>query len=94
MYNFVKDDLALAKFNYIGHKETEIGFIAQDLIYNADGTENKVGNYIVDAKTAREENRTLSYNTGNYTNVLAGALKQAIQKIEELEREVEELKCK
>ena len=94
MYNFVKDDLALAKFNYIGHKDTEIGFIAQDLIYNADGTENKVGNYIVDAKTAREENRTLSYNTGNYTNVLAGALKQAIQKIEELEREVEELKCK
>ena len=94
MYNFVKDDLALAKFNYIGHKETEIGFIAQDLIYNADGTENKVGNYIVDSKTAREENRTLSYNTGNYTNVLAGALKQAIQKIEELEREVEELKCK
>lgn len=94
MYNFVKDDLALAKYNYIGSKETEIGFIAQDLIYNADGTENKVGNYIVDAKTAREENRTLSYNTGNYTNVLAGALKQAIQKIEELEREVEELKCK
>ena len=94
MYNFVKDDLALAKFNYIGHKETEIGFIAQDLIYNADGTENKVGNYIVDAKTAREENRMLSYNTGNYTNVLAGALKQAIQKIEVLEREVEELKCK
>lgn len=86
MYNFVKDDLALAKYNYIDHKEsTEIGFIAQDLLYNEDGSDNKVGQYIVDAKTAREENRTLSYNSGNYTNILAGALKQAIFKIEKLE---------
>ena len=41
-----------------------------------------------------EENAPLCYSETNYVNVIAGALKQAIIKIENLEREIEELRCK
>lgn len=85
LYNFVKDDLFLAKYNFIGEEEEKIGFIAQDLLYNSDGTENKIGQIIVSAKDSARTNAPLSYNEGNYVNVLAGALKQAILKIEKLE---------
>ena len=47
MYNFVRDDLELAKYNFKGQDEEEINFIAQDLLYNLDGTDNKVGQFIV-----------------------------------------------
>ncbi len=85
LYNFVKDDLFLAKYNFIGEEEENIGFIAQDLLYNLDSTENKIGQIIVSAKDSARAKAPLSYNVGNYVNVLAGALKQAILKIEKLE---------
>ncbi len=47
MYNFVKDDLELAKYNFKGQDKKELNFIAQDLLYNLDGTDNKVGQFIV-----------------------------------------------
>lgn len=85
LYNFVKDDLFLAKYNFIGEAEEKIGFIAQDILYNLDGTDNKIGQMIVNVKESEKTNAPLSYNEGNYVNVLAGALKQAILKIEKLE---------
>lgn len=85
LYNFVKNDLFLAKYNFIGEAEDKIGFVAQDLLYNLDGTDNKIGQMIVSAKESAKTNAPLSYNEGNYVNVLAGALKQAILKIEKLE---------
>lgn len=47
MYNFVRDDLELAKYNFKGQDTEEINFIAQDLLYNVDGTDNKIGQFIV-----------------------------------------------
>lgn len=47
MYNFVRDDLELAKYNFKGQDTEEINFIAQDLLYNLDGTDNKIGQFIV-----------------------------------------------
>ena len=47
MYSFVKDDLELAKYNFKGQKEIKLNFIAQDLLYNLDGTDNKIGQFIV-----------------------------------------------
>ena len=90
LYNFVKDDLFLAKYNFIGETEEKIGFIAQDLLYNTDGTDNKIGQIIVSTKDSARANAPLSYNVGNYVNVLAGALKQAILKIEDLEKRLGE----
>ena len=133
MYNFVRDDLELATFNYIKEpieetntdtqdtennetididtsnkdfvdiktdrniidfnitdRDVRLGFIAQDLLYNEDQTDNKVGQFIVTPASV-EDGRTLEYNEGDYVNVLAGALKQAINEIEILKIRLEEL---
>ena len=100
MYNFVKDDLELATYNYVNSGEKHINFIAQDLLANEDGTDNKVGQFIVNpvpvpAKEDIENGKPyplLSYNTNIYTSVLAGALKQTIQEVEVLKEENKELK--
>ena len=133
MYNFVRDDLELATFNYIKEpieetnadtqntennetididtsnkdfvdiktdrniidfnitdRDVRLGFIAQDLLYNEDQTDNKVGQFIV-TPVSVEDGRTLEYNEGDYVNVLAGALKQAINEIEMLKGRIEKL---
>ena len=81
LYNFVKDDLITATFNFIGNKDKHIGFIAQDLLYNTDGSDSKVGQFIVNKPD--DERSPLTYNEKIYTNVLAGALRHAILKFEE-----------
>ena len=113
MYNFVRDDLGLAEYNYKNDekKEKKLNFIAQDLLANADGSDNVVGQMIVkpvavptkqeikEAKAKLEEGQTyeyptLSYDINTYVSVLAGALKEAIFKIEELTIKIEELESK
>ena len=110
MYNFVKEDLALAQYNQINEEEEmefdedgfpisfpnnsepvkELGLLGQDII----SSENPIVDLIVNAEDAFKRNVSLECNDNNYVNVLAGALKQAIQKIETLEKEVEKLKQK
>ena len=101
MYNFVKEDLALAQYNQINEEEEEIefdedgfpisfpnnsepvkelGLLGQDII----ASENPIVDLIVNAEDAFKRNVSLECNDNNYVNVLAGALKQAIQKIQEL----------
>ena len=55
LYDFVKDDLELATFNFKNTDEQKLGFIAQDLLYNIDGTDNKVGQFIVTPTVALTE---------------------------------------
>ena len=90
LYNFVKDDLVTAKFNFIGDDKQHIGFIAQDLLYNADGTDNRIGQIIVNKPD--DERSPLSYNEKIYVNVLAGALRYAINEIENLKNKIDKLK--
>ena len=111
MYNFVKEDLALAQYNQINEEVEEVefdeegfpvsfpnnsepvkelGVLGQDIVFS----ENPVVDLIVNAEDAFKRNVSLECNDNNYVNVLAGALKQAIQKIETLEKEVEKLKQK
>jgi hypothetical protein len=90
-YDFIRDDLGLATYNY--NKEykttdthTKLNFIAQDILYDIEhNCENKVGNLIVQAEDAMEQQGSLSYDPEIYTSVIAGALKESINKIEELE---------
>lgn len=84
-YNFVSNDLPIATYNYVDDCDKKIGFIAQDIIYNADETDNKVGQLIVNPKGYTDEDGKLTYDLGNYVSVLAGALQVAIRKIENLE---------
>lgn len=80
-YDFVKNDLKLAQFNYklSEGKENEkiktIGFIAQDI------EDTKMGNILL----SKDENNILSYDNATYTGILASALQKAIDKIETLE---------
>lgn len=102
MYAFVKDDLELATYNLVEHDKLNMGFIAQDLLVNLDGTDNKVGQMIVNPVAIPSEEEilegkpypTLSYDTGMYVSVLAGALKESINKIEQLEARINELENK
>ena len=55
LYNFVKNDLELTTFNFNNSEYQHLGFIAQDLLYNADGTDNKVGQFILPPTTALTE---------------------------------------
>lgn len=78
MYDFVKNDLELATYNFINSEEQKMNFIAQDLLVNADGTDNKVGQMIVnpiappteeeiaEAKANLEEGKEYVYPTLNY----------------------------
>lgn len=93
MYRFVKDELVLATYNMKTNDSNDIklNFIAQDLLYNENYEDSKVGQIIVNAKYARENDTTLKYDTGNYTSVLAGALQYAIDKIEYLENKINNL---
>ena len=105
MYNFIKEDLYLAEFNQLQEEEEEefdiegfpiaqvkevnkeIGFLGQDLITST----NPVVNLVLNGEQARKQNTALVCNQDNYINVIAGALKQAILKIEELEEKIQEL---
>ena len=83
LYSFVKNELYIAKYNYKNSSEDTIGFVAQDLL-EVDVDNSKaydIANIVVNV----DEEKNLSYDTGAYVNVLAGALKQAILKIEKLE---------
>ena len=92
MYDFVKDELKLTKYNYINkdsksqddHKDI-IGFIAQDVAEN-----EKVGKVLL----TQDEEGVYGYDTGTYTNILAGALQKALNKIDDLEARIIELENK
>lgn len=93
MYDFVKDDLKLASYRYKNNLEkndihSDYGFIAQDILYT------KVGSEIVQMADKEDLDSNLSYNQGTYINTLAGALQVAIKEIEELKKEIQELKNK
>ena len=66
----------------------ELGILGQDII----SSQNIVVDFLVNAEDAFKRNSFLECNYNNYVNILAGALKQAIQKIEELERKISEKK--
>lgn len=94
-YNFIKDDLAIATYNYIADedKAPKIGFIAQDLLYNVDQSDNKVGQLIIDnlqgADMGKGENK-LTYDSNNLFGVMLAAMQVMANKIEYLEQKLAE----
>ncbi|MGM9544163.1 MAG: tail fiber domain-containing protein, partial [Romboutsia timonensis] len=93
MYNFVKNDLPIATYNYIDDNTKKVGFIAQDIIYNEDESDNIIGQLIVNPKSYNEEESHLTYDINNYVSILAGSLQKAINKIEELEARIKDLEA-
>lgn len=103
-YNFVKNDLRLATYDYKARdmsNENEIkrcknktGFIAQDVLNSKVGkaliNEDIVENVDENISTLSLDagETVLSYDLTDYVNVLAGALQVATNKIEQLENEI------
>lgn len=74
--DFIKDvNLATYKLRNVDDKTTQLGFIAQDV------QNSKVGEFLI----KKDEEGTLSYSLASYVNILAGALQDALKRIEELE---------
>ena len=88
LYNFIRDDLYLASYNWINDPEGEekLGFIAQDIV------DTKVGEKIIVCNRDRDD--TLGYDSGNFEATIAGALKVNILNSEATQEEVNELKNK
>jgi phage minor structural protein len=68
MHEFIKNDLHLAKYNYIDQKHKEFGFIADDIVCT------KVGSKLIIGKKGE-----YSYSVGSYISVIVGALKTEIR---------------
>ena len=95
--DFIKNTLRLASYRYNialekGDTETNIGFIAQDILFD------KVGSNIIQLADKNDLDSELSYNQGTYISVIAGALQEEIKvrdkQIEALEKENKELRSR
>ena len=98
-YNFIKDDLGLATYNYIddSEKQQKIGFIAQDVLYDPiKQTDNKIGQLVITKLLGSEqldpENPKLTYDVNNILGVMLGAMQVTANKTAALEQENKELK--
>lgn len=90
LYEFVKN-IPFATYNLKETGEKSIGFIMQDIIQDDIGKDlildsdcNKV-----EKGMESKEPPLMGYNQGNYVNILAIALQEAMNKIEALERRLE-----
>lgn len=83
-YDFMNNDLPVALYNYIDDIRTKIGVIAQDIVYNADKTNNKVGQLIVNVVPYTEDTvgEKLTYDMNNFIGVIAAAQQVNIKKTE------------
>ena len=85
--DFITNDYLLATYNYISDnkKSTKLSAIAQDVIANADGSDNKLGQLIVDAKDSVDEEAILTMNQTQLLNVAIGAIQSLNDKVKSLE---------
>lgn len=94
--DFITNDYLLATYNYItdDKKSTKLSAIAQDVISNADGSDNKIGQLIVPVKESVDENALLCISQTQLLNVAIGAIQALNDKVKNLEAQIEELKNK
>ena len=96
-YNQINEDLEELEFDEEGFSTSfpnnsepvkELGLLGQDIVFS----KNPVVDLVVNTEDAFKRNVALECNESNYVNVLAGALKLVINKIETLEIEIKILK--
>lgn len=85
--DFITNDYLLATYNYISDnkKSTKLSAIAQDIIVNEDGSDNIIGQLVVNAKESTVEEAPLTMNQTQLLNVAIGAIQQLNAKVNELE---------
>ena len=58
------------------------------MLVNSDGTDNKIGQLITNSEEAYKNQATLAIEETQLVNVLIGALKKTMEKVEELENKL------
>ena len=94
--DFITNDYLLATYNYISDnkKATKLSAIAQDIVVNADGSDNIIGQLVVNPKDSVDEEAVLTMNQTQLLNVAIGAIQSLNDKVKNLEAQIEELKNK
>lgn len=91
---FITNDYELTTYNYIGSTKERLSGVAQDIIYNKDGTNNDVGQLIVDCEEAVNNEAGLCMDQTQLLNVTIGAFQQFVKetktKTQELETRITE----
>ena len=90
--DFIINDYLLATYNYIADetKETKLSAIAQDIIVNEDGSDNKIGQLVVNCEEIIDENGTLGMNQTQLLNVAIGSIQALNKKVEEQQAIIEQ----
>ncbi len=86
-YEFIKNRLPVATYNYIADEKKlpKIGFIAQDILCDEYGNDDKVGQMIIGKLSDSNEGEKLCYDINNVLGVMLGAMQVMAKKIEDLE---------
>lgn len=86
-YDFIKNRLPIATYNYIADEEKlqKIGFIAQDILCDEYGNDDKIGQMILGRLSDSEEGEKLCYDINNVLGVILSAMQVMAKKIEDLE---------
>lgn len=92
LLNFIISDYELTTYNYIGMTKQRLSGVAQDIIYNKDGSNNTVGQLIVDCEEAVKNDAGLCMDQTQLLNVTIGAFQQFVMdtniKTEKLETKI------
>lgn len=94
LLNFITNDYELTTYNYIGMNKQRLSGVAQDIICDNDGSDNVVGQLIVDCKEAVNNEAGLCIDQTQLLNVTIGAFQQFVRetktKTQELETKITE----
>lgn len=90
LLNFITTDYELTTYNYIGMNKQRLSGVAQDIIYNKDGSNNKVGQLIVDCEEAVKDSAGLCMDQTQLLNVTIGAFQQFVKDTKVKTQELEE----
>lgn len=94
LFNFITTDYELTTYNYIGMNKKRLSGVAQDAICNKDGSDNMVGQLVVDCEDAVSNGAGLCIDQTQLLNVTIGAFQQFVMdtniKTEKLETKINE----
>ncbi|MCC3870294.1 hypothetical protein [Terrisporobacter mayombei] len=88
---FISNDYALTEYNYLEDNKTKLSAVAQDLIANEDGSNNEIGQLIVDCEEAFENQASLTMNQTQLLNIVIGAFQEHVRVTND---EINELKAR
>jgi hypothetical protein len=90
--DFIANDYLLTTYSYINDKDkkTRLSAIAQDILVDDQGNDNVIGQLIVDVEESASNNSILTMNQTQLLNVAIGAIQELSKQVEELKQRLGE----